>query len=219
MTGKSACPCQNACSAVILMYRIALFLEDAFHEEFVGTIIERLAREYNVVVDTHPYSVRGGFAKVHSELGEFLRDLDRDREGLPDAILVATDANCSGFVDRKNLVEGVINRFPQFQYLTHYAIPDPHIERWMLIDPAAFRSVFGKGCALPVRKCERGFYKRLLTEEILKAGIRPLLGGREYASEIVNNMDLTAAGRAEPSFGRFLDDLKHLFRRWSQPQG
>ena len=33
------------------------------------------------------------------------------------------------------------------------AIPEPHIERWLLLDGAASRAAVGKGCQAPDLKC------------------------------------------------------------------
>ncbi|MFH1737981.1 MAG: hypothetical protein ABIH23_03150 [bacterium] len=200
------------------MPSICLFGEDEFHEIFIQALVQRLSQEYQIPITMRPYSVRGGITKMHYELGQFLRDLRSNAEDLPDAILAATDANCAGYVDRGNLLEGVLTNFPQFQYLMIYAIPDPHVERWMMADAEAFRRVFGKGCTLPARKCERALYKKLLAEEILKAGMRSALGGREFAEDIVREMNLPHAGQNEASLGRLLADLRGLFNRWGQVQ-
>ena len=199
------------------MPNIVLFAEDTFHEDFLTVLVHRLSEEYEVQVSVRPYSVRGGITRMHYEFGVFLRDLGNDKEPLPDAILAATDANCAGYVDRKAILEKVARRFPQFEYLMVYAIPDPHIERWMMLDANAFRAVFGRGCNLPALKCERGHYKNLLSMEIARSGIRPLLGGREFVTDIVQQMDLARAGRNEASFGHLFTNLRALFNRWSQP--
>ena len=73
------------------------------------------------------------------------------------------------------------------------AIPDPHVERWLLLDGAAFKSVFGRGCDAPDRKCDRGRYKRRLAESIVAAGVTPILGGIEFAEDIVQCMDIERA--------------------------
>ncbi len=199
------------------MRSLTLFAEDAFHQDFLEALIDRFSREYGVAVTLRPYSVRGGITRMHHELGEFLRDLQKDRDELPDAILAATDANCDGYVSRRNLLEDVVANFERFRYLMVYAIPDPHVERWMMADADAFRAVFGRGCTLPARKCERALYKRLLAQEILKAGIRAPLGGREFAADIVREMNLPRAELAEASLGRLLTDLRGLFNQWGQP--
>jgi hypothetical protein len=200
------------------MPSLTLFTEDAFHQDFLEALVDRFSREYEVVVTLRPYSVRGGITKMHYELGEFLRDLQRNLEELPDAILAATDANCSSYVERRNLLEGVVADFTQFRYLMVYAIPDPHIERWMMADAEAFRAVFGRGCTLPALKCERALYKKLLSQEIFNSGIRAPFGGREYAGDVVREMNLPRAERNEASLGHLLTDLRRLFNQWSQPR-
>ncbi len=79
----------------------------------------------------------------------------------------------------------------------------------MMVDPDAFRTVFGRGCTLPALKCARDTYKRLLRNEIRLSGRDAPLGGREFAEDIVAALNLTKAYK-EPSLGRFLTDLKHI---------
>lgn len=45
-------------------------------------------------------------------------------------------------------------------------------------------------------------------QAIHAAGTQPLLGGIEYAGDIVNKMDLARASRADPSLDQFLRDLR-----------
>jgi hypothetical protein len=198
------------------MRNIVLFGEDAFHEDFLLFLVQRLSDQYHVEVSVRPYSVRGGITRMHHEFGIFLRDLANNDEPLPDAIIAATDANCKGYVERRAVLEKVvkIKRNLKFQYLMVYAIPDPHIERWMMIDVNAFQTVFGRGCTLPALKCERGYYKNLLSSEIGRSGIQPPLGGREYVSDIVRHMDLPHAAANEPSFRHRLRDLGTIFNSW-----
>ena len=80
------------------------------------------------------------------------------------------------------------------------AIPDPHIERWLLLDGAAFKAVFGTGCDAPDLKCERNHYKRQLMDAIQSAGTTPRLGGIEYAEEIVQHMNLDRVARLDRVF-------------------
>jgi len=196
------------------MPSVILLAEDEFHELFLQALINRLSEEYGIHLSQHTYSARGGLPKMHHELGEFLRDLRNNHAATPDGILVATDANCSGYVDRRNLISNEVRRFPEFAHLMIYAIPDPHIERWMMVDPQAFRTVFGRGCTLPAKKCLKGLYKTLLSDQIVHAaGVRPPLGGREFAADIVASMDLPRAGANEPSLGHAIRDLRALFNR------
>ncbi|MFZ4439833.1 MAG: DUF4276 family protein [Syntrophales bacterium] len=195
------------------MHKVILFAEDYGHETFIRTLLERLAHEHNTDITILSRSVRGGHGKVISEFQAFLKELNRGREEMPDLLVVATDANCKGYVDRKREIDGVSDKFKQ---LIVCAIPDPHIERWLLLDSAAFKSIFGRGCKAPDQKCERDRYKRLLSEAVQATGVVPPLGGIEYAEDIVTAMDLGKMENANASLGRFLKDLRNIFRQWSQ---
>jgi len=153
---------------------------------------------------------------MKAEFRELLRDLDNERRQLPDCIVVVLDANCIGHTERKQEIDKVVESYPRFQPLVHCAIPDPHIERWMLVDPDAFRRVFGKGCTLPARKCAKDEYKKLLRKEIRASGREPILGGEEYAEPVVEAMDLNRAERREPSIRLFLRELRAIFAQWVQ---
>jgi hypothetical protein len=196
------------------MREITLFCEDSFHEKFIGALLRRFEDENRADVTTRFLSSRGGLPRMHGELSDFLRDLARDRHPLPDSVIVVVDANCQGYSDRKGMMDGVLAHYPQFQQLVSYAIPDPHIERWMLVDARAFRTVFGRGCTLPVMKCAKDEYKKLLRTEIRASGIEAPLGGEEFAEDIVMAMDLGQVETREPSFGLFLRNLKALFNAW-----
>ena len=141
------------------MYSIVLFTEDYGHEEFVTALVERLSRENGIPVKLIPRSVRGGHGKVVAEFRAYLRDLDHEREELPDLLIVATDANCNGYTKRRREIDEINEKFKDF---TVYAIPDPHIERWLLLDSSAFKTVLGKGCDKPDKKCSRDRYKQLI---------------------------------------------------------
>jgi hypothetical protein len=87
----------------------------------------------------------------------------------------------------------------------------------MLIDSSAFRQVLGKGCPAPDQKCERDRYKKQLIKAIEEAGKSPIVGGMEYASALVEAMDLDAMAAADPSFGRFVEDTRRSFRTLTAP--
>ncbi len=141
-----------------------------------------------------------------------MRELQREQISLPDLVIVATDADCKGFAERKKELDDVTGE--GFKHLVIYAIPDPHIERWLLLDSAAFKSALGRGCNAPDLKCSRDRYKQVLLEEMQDAGVSPPLGGIEYASDIVAAMDLDTVERADVSFGKLLRDLLSLFNKW-----
>jgi hypothetical protein len=87
------------------------------------------------------------------------------------------------------------------------ACPDPHIERWFIADPPSFREAIGNQPKPGKKKCDRDRYKTILAKSVREAGHPSLLGGIEFAREIVDSMDLYRAGKADKSLKDFLDQL------------
>ena len=194
------------------MREVALFVEDYAHRQFVGALVERLARERGIGMRLDWRNALGGHGRVAREFARYLRDLERQGDPRPDLIVVATDANCTGPNERAREFRDIPAPAPLV-----LAIPDPHIERWLLLDGAAFRSAVGRGCDAPDQKCDRDRYKRLLVEAIRAAGIAPILGGVEFAEDIAREMTLDRARRADRSFKRFVDELGEVLRGWRRP--
>ena len=196
------------------MREIALFVEDRAHREVIGALVSRVAADHEVEVRLDWRSATGGHGRVAQTLRSFLAEWDRrsgmePEAGRPDLIVAATDANCQGYTRRANEIR------PEGSPVeTILAIPDPHIERWLLLDGAAVKSVLGRGCDAPDQKCARGRYKAMLVRVVQDAGVEPLFGGIEFAAEIVREMDLTEAVRHDRSLGRFLDHLGDRFKAW-----
>ncbi|MFZ5499276.1 MAG: DUF4276 family protein [Pseudomonadota bacterium] len=193
------------------MREIALFVEDFAHKEFLAALLQRLAAEYGVTVHLDWRNARRGHGAVVTELKQFLRDLQRGRDALPDLVVVATDANCKGLVERMRQITEVTGKV---DVPAVCAVPDPHIERWLLVDSAAFKTVFGRGCNAPDQKCERMRYKKMLIDAIRASGVTPSLGGIEFADDIVAAMDLTRAAAADASLSRLIEDLRAVFKVW-----
>ncbi|MGB0561427.1 MAG: hypothetical protein ACPGVO_06450 [Spirulinaceae cyanobacterium] len=191
-----------------------LFLEDIGHEDFIISLLKRIESEFNVELEIIPRNVRGGCGKMISELKQFLRDLERSKDILPDLIVVARDANCKGVAARERELDDVVKQSNLDQSIFIYAIPDPHLERWLLLDSHAFKLVLGRGCQAPDLKCDRNRYKKLLREAVRNAGVQPLLGGLEYTDEIVAAMDLDRVKGVDHSLGRFIGELRARFKRW-----
>jgi hypothetical protein len=199
------------------MRSVGLFAEDFGHESFLTALVLRLAREHRIDVKIQPKNVRGGHGKVLGELRRYLRELKHGRADLVDLLVVATDANCVGYSQRSSEVQSVIDgEFPELKGWAIAAVPDPHVERWLLIDSQAFKQVLGRGCPAPDQKCDRDRYKGLLLAAFRQAGISPPLGGMEYAEDLVKAMDLKRAEQLDPSFNHLLSDLTKKFNEWSQ---
>jgi len=193
------------------MHSIGLFAEDVGHEAFLRPLIERLAASHGVDIILRTYSARGGRGKVITELGQFAKHIRAGDVDMPDALVVAIDANCKGYAERKDQIDAALG---DLSSLAVYAVPDPHIERWMLLDASAFKTVLGKGCAAPDRKCEQDRYKRILVECIRDAGRSPLVGGMEFAKSIVEQMKIEDVARIDDSFSKLAAGLKAKFSEW-----
>ena len=189
------------------MGRVAAFAEDEAHRQVIGALVRRVAEESAASVELEWRSAVGGHGRVATELGRYLTDLERQGEPRPDLVIVATDANCRGLRQRIADLGHPATSVPLV-----FAIPDPHVERWLLLDGAAFKEVLGKGCDAPDQKCSRGRYKQLLSDAVRGAGREPLLGGIEYAADIVGHMDLDRATGADASLRRFVEELRRALR-------
>lgn len=194
------------------MYNISLFAEDEAHEDFLTALVYRLADDYHVKINLMPRSVRGGHGKVISELKQYQQDLQAYDEGSPDLIIVGTDSNCQRVSARKREIDQAISE--NFTGLVICAIPEPHIERWLLLDSAAFKTVLGKGCPAPDQKCERDRYKLLLIEAVRNAGVVPISGGIEHTEALVNSMNLQRLETRNDSLGQLLKALQTQFKKW-----
>ena len=193
------------------MYNISLFAEDEAHEDFLTTLAQRLAEAYRVEIEMTTYSVTGGYGRVISELKRYRRDLQSHHEALPHLILVGTDGNCKKPPEREREIHQALSGFTDFVIC---AIPDPHIERWLLLDTEAFKTVFGRGCLTPDRKCEQDRYKRLLLNAILQAGLEPSLANFGYVADLVNAMNFQRLARRNDSLGRLFKALQQQFENW-----
>ena len=140
------------------MRRVALFVEDTAHQKFLGALLQRLADANDVDIKPDWRNARRGHGAVAKEFKQYLRDLQRQPGERPDLIIAATDANCQGLRERTRALGDVTG---QIDLRIVFAVPDPHIERWLLVDSGAFKQVFGRGCDAPDQKCERARYKKM----------------------------------------------------------
>ncbi|RJP34526.1 MAG: hypothetical protein C4527_01940 [Candidatus Omnitrophota bacterium] len=195
--------------------QITAFVEDRGHEEFIKEIIQKIIRVNHF---TFKPKVRfansiSGYGKVKRELRDFIHDCNQRIISFPDLLIVAADSNCVGYSKRLKEIRDIVGHFPS---LVSYAIPEPHVERWLLIDPSAFKSVFGKGCQLPDQKCDKNRYKKLFADAIRNTGIKPVIGGLEHVHDIVQNFDIHRIQNADQNLGKFLQDLRNVFQNWEQ---
>ena len=188
---------------------VDLFAEDHAHEAFLRAVVRRFEREKGKPLHMRIRNARGGHGRVMSELKLFQRSVLKQTMGsdvLPDMLIVAIDANCQRLNAARKGIENAIEK--EFRDRTVIACPDPHIEKWYLSDRRSFFRVVGKEPRPIKEKCERGRYKSLLSETILAAGHPSILGGIEFAEDLVNDMHFYRAGKTDRSLQIFIEELE-----------
>ncbi len=190
---------------------VELFMEDGAHEKFLVPLVKRVGLEEGVDVVCQVRTARGGHARAISELKFYLEH--RQLLGLNatlDMIVVAIDSNCDSFAQTRSSIKDAVGQ--EYFHLLVAACPDPHIERWYMADVNSFYEVVGYQPDLASEKCERNYYKTLLRTAVQRGGHPQMLGGIEFATELVEQMDLYRAGRTERSLKAFVEDLRSRFR-------
>ena len=195
-------------------YIIAYFLEDAGQEAIIPPLVKRFIREAGKLAedfDHRTLNARGGGSI--SSYKRFLADANRRMHLPADLLIVGSDGNCKGFATRRDEIKAVAANPPYPIVVT--AVPDPHVERWYLLDPSALAKVAGisKMPALPAHKCEKDYYKQLLRSAFTNSPIIPLLGGTEYGALVADKMDLYAASKADHGLAEFIVGVKSWLKQ------
>jgi len=189
--------------------KVVCFCEDIAHERFIRGLIQRAAEDHGVSPPHIRVLNATHGSKVWLEFRQYLQELAKGREPLPNVLVVVIDGNC----EKPNTVRRNIEEEVRKQRLSIHlvcAVPDPHIERWYLDDQQALKSVLPE--ARPQKlsyKCERDRYKRALRQAIRDAEVEPLLGGAEYGEDIARTLE---PSRLDRSFRTFWKDLSAAFR-------
>lgn len=192
------------------MVIVDLLVEDAAHERFLRPLIARVADDVAMPVEIRVRAARGGHPRALRELRLYQRSVACGLTERPDLLVVAIDANCASYAKARDRVRHGIPK--ELRGITVIACPDPHVERWYLADPTSFAEVVGKEPRLGKRKCDRGRYKRILADTVAAAGHPVLLGGIEFAEDLVARMDLYRAGKKERSLKHFVEHLRGALR-------
>jgi hypothetical protein len=189
--------------------RLDLFCEDVAHESCARAVVRRCAREERRAVNLRPASARSGIPRLKKELNAFQRVL-RSSAGAPDLLIVMVDANDVGVAARRREVGEALDEslIPAFVI----AVPDPCVERWLLADPTSFTGLLGAEPESGATN-DRDAWRHRLLEALDRGGHIVTQGGSEFAEEIVEAMDLYRAGRAVPSLGAFVGDLRGALKR------
>jgi hypothetical protein len=197
---------------------VLYFLEDRAQEQFLTALVERIALDLSIPGQSFAHDVRSARrgSGVLTEFRDFAQHLRKMGSLEADMIVVAVDGNCSDYGAKAKQLTKCVRKTDLFADLLVLAIPDPHIERWYLLDQGALIAAVGlsRGIAPPARKCKRDYYKSILRDALREQGVNSLLGGSEFGADIARKiLDLYAAGRQDRSFERFVGDMKAILRR------
>lgn len=192
---------------------VDVFVEDSAHEQLLLALLRRVAHEAGRTIRAQVLLGRGGHAKAIEAMVQAQRAL---RDGgisrpLADIFLVGIDGNCTTSHEKTKAIHQ--SCLPEFQDRLVIACPDPHIEKWFMADPQSFARVVDAAPNVGKKKCARDYYKHALATTVRSAGHPALLGGIEFADELVEAMDLYRAGKSDAALARFLDDLRAALLR------
>lgn len=190
--------------------RVAFFLEDSAQEAIIPPLFSRLAAEAQWTqneLDLRVLSARGGGSL--RAFRDFLKDARQRGHLNADLLIVGVDANCKGFTVRRDLVVKAAGRSTTYPAVIT-AIPDPHVERWYLLDLSALGKAAGTPIAasVPAYKCEKNHYKTLLKAAFANSGITPPLGGLEYGPLVAQHMDLFAAAKQDHGLSDYVEKVR-----------
>lgn len=186
-------------------------------EGFIKALVNRIAQDLSIPADSLTHDVRSarGGSTVILEFKRFMRDTAQNGWTEADLLIVAIDGNCKGHSTRIRQLQKYVSQNHPLSNKVIYAVPDPHIERWYMMDQRAFKNGVGvdRAPATPSYKCKRAYYKHLLRCALAEASVGSLLGGAEYATDIVANMtSLDWLATQNAGFQTFLDGVRAFFR-------
>lgn len=197
---------------------VDIFAEDRGHEELLRPLLSRIAKEVgNVSPVIQVRSARGGHGRAMGEYRLYQKFLSgRFASGMDaDVVVVAIDGNCATYSSTRDKV--LSHTDPPLRDRVVVACPDPHVEKWYLADPMSFEIVVGSRPSVPDAKCKRHYYKELLRDAIREGGHPVMLGGVEFARELVAHMDLYRAGKTNPSLKALVDEYRSKLRQAIAP--
>lgn len=194
-------------------FTVVFLLEDVAQEALIPYLVRRLIVEQQKNLEDYDlrvlYSRGGGSIRAFKD---FIKGVKKRKTPKADVLIVGSDGNCNGFAKRRDQLNNSAKGVPYPVVIT--AIPDPHIERWYLLDSQALSDAAGVPVQAtpPAAKCDKGHYKKLLKNAFAQHNLFPPLGGAEYGPNIAETIDLYAAGVADHALRDFLEQV----RTWLQ---
>ena len=141
--------------------RIMYFLEDRAQEGFIKSLVKRIARDESIPLDSLNHDVRSaqGGSRVIKEFKRFMKDTIQTDSSNVDLLIVAVDGNCRGHEERVRQLGRYIRQGHPLRDKIVYAVPDPHIERWYMMDQRAIKNGVGidRSPNIPAYKCKKDY--------------------------------------------------------------
>jgi hypothetical protein len=203
------------------LIRIAYRLEDRGHEQFIPPLVRRMAneeafnrgetlvfKEFSERIQSFPGLMSSHGNRVEKDLEQFLDDAQNYID--TDILVVCRDANSEGPHVRRKQLNEIVNAFPIAGSLhIVFALPDPYIGYWYLMDKVALAKALQIEqitLLIPKGKTERDFYKTLLKQICKEAGYSS--NGIEYGKDIAAHLNINQMARNQPTFRSLLDDVR-----------
>lgn len=195
-------------------FTVIFFLEDAAQEALIPPLVDRLIAEEGK--NQGDYTLRilsargGGSIRAYKD---FMKQAKKRPSLSADVLIVGSDGNCNGFAKRRSQLLQASAKAPY--PLVIPAIPDPHIERWYLLDSQALANAANVPVQAvpPNAKCDKGHYKKLLRDAFARQNLFPPLGGAEYGPLVAKTMDLYVAGTLDHALRDFVDQVRSWLRQ------
>ena len=187
---------------------VSAFYEDAAHEAVVGAFFRTHCDAIGVNALLRVRNNAGGHGAMTHAVRSFFSATKRG-EIAGDAFLIARDGNGIGVVERERELKAICEQL-EIAVPIVYAIPEPHIEHWLLLDPHAIKTVFGVRFDEVAHHPNRGGYKNALAQVCVAANINSPTGGIEFADDIVAVANLQQIRQRDNSVDRFLRGIEAL---------
>lgn len=194
--------------------KILFFLEDNAQESFIPPLVERLIIDIGGNIDNYDLQVLsargGGSIRAYKD---FIKLAKKGRHPSADLLIVGSDGNCNGFNKRRQQLLDASKGVPFLSVIP--AVPDPHIERWYLLDNSALAAASGipVQAVPPTIKCDKNHYKQMLKDVFYRNNLLPPLGGTEYGPLVTKTMDLYAAGNIDHALRDFVMQVRSWLRQ------
>ena len=193
---------------------VDLFAEDRAHESFLEPLLTRIAREQDQVSKwRYAYVLPEGHSRAIAEFELYQSIVTKSllSSESADIVVVAIDGNCSTFTEERRRIQDAT--VPMLRDPTGHSMSGSTHRAVVRRGSSVVRDYVGYRPNVGDKKCARGHYKQVLTTTIRQAGHQVILGGVEFAPELVEGMDLYRAGRNDSSLNAFLRDLRVRLRQ------